>query len=242
MMRPRLKFFIQCDEVRNENGKFSAIGIFDTIYSLVFPVSHRRFFLFMGLVGPEGRYELQLLIRGPNDQPIAEVRGELNLSGSDRVGNVVFGLENFPLPAPGRYMVTVFLEGDFLAEFPFFAARPFDATKRTPEDIQSLLQRDDVVKTANCDVVCPKCKATYRFQYNLDPTAPVAPGFLPIPPGDEFVCGTCTTRIPIADLRLNLQHLVGIPREWVERIPPNYRAKSAGPNQSPSPDEGASEQ
>jgi uncharacterized Zn-finger protein len=215
-MRPILKYFIQCDDVRNENGKFSAIGIFDTIYSLFFPTNHPRFFLLVGFTGKEGTYPLDVQILGPEGKTIAEVKGQLQIAASHQVANVVFCFEKFPLITPGRYTITLFLEGDFFAEFPFFARPPFETPHRSPEEIAALLERPDIVKSANADVHCPKCKTLYRFQHNLDPKAPIATGFLALPPGEFFLCSVCGSQIPIAQLRENLMRIVGVPKAWLD--------------------------
>jgi hypothetical protein len=215
-VRPKLKYFIQCDEVRNDRGKFSAIGIFDTIYSLFFPTTHQRFFLLIGFTGAEGTYPLDVQLAGPEHKTIAEVKGQLQIAAPTQVANVVFCFEKFPLPVPGQYSIALFLEGDFLAEFPFFARPPFETPKRSPEEIAALLERPDIVKSANADIQCPKCHSVYRFQHNLDPKAPVAPGYLALPPGDVFICSVCMTHIPITHLRENLMRVVGVPRSWLE--------------------------
>ncbi|MGB9691757.1 MAG: DUF6941 family protein [Candidatus Sumerlaeaceae bacterium] len=215
-MRPHLKYFIQCDDVRNEQGKFSAVGIFDTIYSLFFPTNHPRFFVLIGFVGPKGTFPLEVHISAPDGHSIAEAKGKLQIGAPHQVANIVFCFENFPLIAPGQYTITLFLEGDFLAEFPFFARPPFETPKRTPEEVAALLERPDIVKSANADVQCPKCRSLYRFQHNLDPKAPVASGFLPLPPGDSFVCSVCATVIPIVQLRENLMRIVGVPESWLK--------------------------
>lgn len=229
-MRPKLKYFIQCDDIRNDQGKFSALGIFDTIYSLFFPANHPRFFLLLGFTGDEGTYPLDVQISGPQNTPIAQVKGQLQIASGSQVSNVVFCFEKFPLATPGRYMISLFLEGDFLAEYPFFARPPFESHTRSPEEIQTLLRRDDVVKSANADVVCPKCQSVYRFQHNLDPSAPVAPGFLALPPGDFFACSVCFTQIPIAQLRENLSRIVGVPRAWLDA---HFGKPPQGPPPSP---------
>lgn len=231
MMRPRLKYFIQCDEVRNEQGKFSALGIFDTIYSLFFPSTHPRFFLLVGFMGPEGSYPLDVQISDPAGRAIADVKGRLQIAASHQVANAVFCFEKFPLVTPGQYTITLFLEGDFLAEFPFFARPPFEARQRTAEEIAALLERPDIVKSANADVHCPRCKTLYRFQHNLDPKAPVTPGFLALPPGEFFYCSICQTQIPITQLRENLMRIVGVPKSWLEG-----HMQGPPPSSPPDPD------
>jgi uncharacterized Zn-finger protein len=237
-MRPRLKYFIQCDEVRNEQGKFSAIGIFDTIYSLFFPASHPRFFLLLGFTGAEGNYKVDIYITSPDGKQIAELKGEVRIQNESHVTNAVFCFEKFPLVIPGRYTITIFLEGDFLAEYPFFARPPFDAQNRTPEEIAELMKRPDIVKSATAEVSCPKCGTQYRFQYNLDPRAPVAPGSLALPPGEFFACAACGTHIPLTQLRENLSRIVGVPQSWLQG-PPGHNPPDVQPGDSQGGDSDA---
>jgi hypothetical protein len=116
MPMPRIKYFVQCDEVKNENGKFSAIGIFDTIFASSFPAVHRQFFLMLGLLGAEGVFDVECLIISPEGRTIANSKGQLKLDSPQSVGNVAFGFMNFLLPQPGKYKISVFLDGDFLAD------------------------------------------------------------------------------------------------------------------------------
>lgn len=230
MAVPKLKYFIQCDEVRNDGGKFSALGLFDTIFSLIFPATHRRFFLLLGFVGGEGEYDVELHITAPDGNSMGQAKGKLHLASPEQVGNVVFAFENLPLPSEGRYTLSLFLDGDFCAEHYFNVRPPVARRKRTPEEIAALLKDPDIIKSANADVQCDKCRAVYRFQLQLDPAAPVDPGFLRIPPGDFFACGGCGRHIPITQVRQNLENIVGISRRLLE---PHYP-----PQQPPPPPAG----
>lgn len=216
MPNPKLKYFIQCDEVRNDNGKFSAIGMFDAIFSFIFPATHKKFCLLLGFVGSQGHFDVEIQIAAPNGTVTARANGEINLPADDQVGNVVFSFENFPLPAEGRYTVSVFLDGDFLTEWWFKAQPPFRKRDRTPEEIAMLMAQPDIVKSANVDIACEQCRTVYRFQHNLDPNVPVEPGAVPLPPGDIFACAVCGRQIGLKQLRENLLNIVGIPRQWLD--------------------------
>lgn len=216
MAVPKLKYFIQCDLVRNDNGKFSAIGLFDTIFSLIFPASHKQFFLLLGFVGGEGTYDIELQITAPDGQVLGQTKGQLQLAAPNQVGNVVFAFENFPLPREGCYTLSVFLDGDFCAEHFFTARPPFARRQRTPEEIGALLTQPEVIKSANADVSCEKCRAAYRFQLQLDPAAPVETGFLRLPPGEYFICSQCGEQIQIGQVRQNLENIVGLDRRWLQ--------------------------
>lgn len=215
MAIPRIKYFIQCDEVRNDNGKYSALGIFDTIFSFIFPATHRRFVLLLGLVGAEGKFDLELHFTSPHGTNLATIKGELTLPSPEQIGNVVFALENFPLPEEGQYTISVFLDGDFLAEYFFRVQPPFRKRERTPEEIEVLLSQPDIIQVANVDVTCEQCKTVYRFQHHLDPNTPPEPGFLNLPPGDVFACAVCGRHIEVQQIRDNLENIVGIPRQWL---------------------------
>jgi len=230
---PKLKYFIQCDEVRNDNGKFSALGLFDTIFSFIFPASHRKFFLLLGFIGAEGKYDVELQITAPDGRSLGNTKGEINLERPEQVSNVVFAFENFPLPLEGRYTLSIFLDGDFLTEHYFHARPPFPRRERTVEEIAMLLQQDGIIKSANADVNCDRCRATYRFQMQLDPNAPVQQGFMKLPPGDVFLCGSCGNKIALGQVRQNLENIVGIPQQWLNATP-------AGPEggASPQPEQG----
>jgi hypothetical protein len=212
---PKLKYFIQCDEVRNEGGKFSAIGMFDTIFSFIFPATHRRFFLLLGFIGAEGKYDVELQVTGPDGRNLGNTKGEIALEAADQVANTVFAFENFPLPLEGRYTLSVFLDGDFLTEQYFSARPPFPRRQRTPEEISQLLNQPDIIRSANADVQCDRCKAVYRFQQQLDPAAAVDAGFMKMPPGDVFLCAACGNRISLVQVRNNLENIVGIPKQWL---------------------------
>lgn len=230
MARPKLKYFIQCDEVRNENGKFSAIGIFDAIYSFIFPANHTKFFLLAGFTGEPGEHTLDLQVAGPDGRVLGKTSGQLKLEHPESVSNVVFGFDKFPLPAEGRYTLSLFMDGDFLVEHSFIAKPPFPRRQRTPEEIQELLTKPDVIRSANADVQCQKCRAAYKFQVQLDPNAAVDAGFSPMPPGNSFLCGKCGNEIPLVQVRQNLENIVGIPKQWLA-------PKSGAPGQQ-TPDKG----
>lgn len=232
MAMPKLKYFLQCDEVRNEGGKFSALGIFDTIFSFIFPASHKRFFLLLGFSGGEGRYDLEVHITAPNGAVLARANGELAIAPEQQGGNTVFGFENLPLPLQGDYTVSVFLDGDFLVEHVFRAQPPFRKHDRSPEEIALLMEQPDIVKTANVEMVCDKCRTTYRFQHNLDPSAPIEKGFVGLPPGEFFICAVCGSRLAVEQLRENMQNIVGIPRQWLDA---RARQQQQPPQANPGP-------
>ena len=235
-MIPKMKYFIQCDEVRNDNGKLAAIGIFDSIYALIYPAQHKRFFIMMGFVGGKEKHDLQVNIASPNGDMLAEVKGEVVFASSENVVNTVFAIDNMPLPVEGKYPISIFLDGDFFSEQYFLVQSPNSGVKRTPEQIAELLQREDILKTASVEMICEKCRANYRFQQDLDPSASPKQGFMRLPPGDYFNCGSCGNKIPIAQLRRNLENIVGIPQAWMQQAQGDSQPLPSGPQQGPAPE------
>ncbi len=227
MTRPKLKYFIQCDEVRNEQGKFSAFGIFDTIYSFIFPATHKRFFLLSGFSGEPGEHDLELHVSGPDGRNLGNTKGHLKLESPESVANVIFEFGSFPLPSEGRYTLSLFMDGDFLAEHFFIAKPPFPRRPRTREEIEALLMQPDVIRSANADVTCSRCGSAYRFQLQLDPEAPVETGFDRLPERDDYQCLKCASMISLAQVRHNLENIVGIPRQWLS---PQDRSMHSGSN------------
>lgn len=236
MSRPKLKYFIQCDEVRNDGGKFSALGIFDTIFSFIFPASHKQFYLLSGFTGEPGEHKLELQVTGPDGQVLGNTKGDLKLEIPDNVANVVFAFDNFPLPAEGRYTLSLFMDGDFLVEHVFTARPPFPRRQRTRGEIDQLLAQPDVIRSANADVQCQHCRAAYKFQLQLDPAAPVDAGYSPLPPGSSFLCGQCGNEISLVQVRQNLENIVGIPRQWLAPKSGGAPAQTA-PDRTPPPTE-----
>lgn len=232
MAIPKLKYFIQCDEVRNDSGKFSAVGIFDTIFSFIYPATHKRFFILLGFIGAEGKFDIEVHFTGPDGRQIAKASGEISALSTEQVTNTVFSFENFPLPMEGRYTISVFLDGDFFGEQHFRVQPPFQSRERTPDEIATLLQQPDIIKSANVDVGCDKCKTIYRFQVQLDSSAPVESGFLHLPPGDEFACSVCGQRIPIRQVRRNMDNILGIPRQWLGTTGRPQQAGGSGPGET----------
>jgi hypothetical protein len=231
MARPKLKYIIQCDEVRIENGKFSAVGMFDNIYSFIFPAAHKKFFLLIGFTGEPGMHSLDMQVTGPGGESLGNTHGQLKIENRDQTVNTVFAFENFPLPAEGRYTLSLFIDGDFLLEDFFTARPPVPRREKTSDEISKLLEQPDVIHSANADVSCTKCRGIYKFQLKLDPTADVDEGFMKMPPGEAFTCGQCGNIVPLTQVRQNLENIVGIPRAWLS---PQSAGENAPQGQSPA--------
>ena len=187
MNMPRLKYFLQCDDVKQENGKLCPVGLFDTIYALTFPTAHPKMYLMLGFVDAEpGIYDVEIHICDPQGrEDFGKVEGKVESKSMDQTINMPILLEKFPLPEAGEYKFIVYVQGDFLCEYSFRA-------------IQS--ESSNVVQSANIDVECPKCHSKHRFQIGADPKFMPEIGFLPFPPGDVCKC-TCGNEIDLSAAR-----------------------------------------
>lgn len=217
MSLPRLKYFIQCDEVKQDQGKYSPLGIFDTIRTLVFPTYHKKFSLLIGLLDcAPGKHEIKVDITAPNGEVFGKIEGTFTCESADQTVNVVFNVEQCPLPMEGEYGFTVFVQGDVLCQYAFRAVMMVKHKENvTPEELAKLIGNPEIIQSANADVECPKCHAKYRFQVHLDPKATLEKGCLPFPPGFIFRC-MCKHEINLADAHRNLTQLVGLPSKYFQ--------------------------
>ncbi len=196
--------------------------MFDTILSVIFPATHLKFCFLLGFVNGSGDFDAELVITDPNQKTIATTRGAFQMRGDDSLANVIFVMEHFPLPDEGRYTVSLYLDGDFITDYHFFARSP--ATQpRSNDDLNRLLADPNIVKSATAQVSCGQCGAVYRFQHHLDPRQSLDEGHMALPAADSFRCGTCNNDIPLLLVKKNLQTLVVLPKGALNMPPPNQQ-------------------
>ena len=226
MSMPKLKYFIQCDEVQQKDGKYCPMGLFDTIYSLVFPTQHNKFSLMLGFVNAApGTYDIEIHISAPNKEVFGEVKGTFVSESADQTINTVFNIEKMPLPMAGEYMFSVFVQGDLLCEYAFRAMPPMKRQENlSAEDLHKLKADPNIIQSANAEVECPKCHQRHKFQLHLDPTALPEKGFMPFPPGNIFKC-ICSNTINLESARMSLSNLVGLPKDVLEKLNPKKNIK-----------------
>lgn len=121
---------ILCDQVIEDahTHNKSLIGTFNMIASREFPALHPRMCVVVSLTNCRKAYRLQLEItkeQEDDDQPILTMDGDVRLDDPNAVLDLVFRLEQFPLPEEGMYRIWLRLlpERRTLAQRCFVAQR-----------------------------------------------------------------------------------------------------------------------
>ncbi len=113
---PSIKSFLIADMVIQEQhtNKWSAIGIFDRIYSKTFPFKQRTLALFIKLSDAEGDLNIRVEFCDENDRVLALFEG-LKLRVPSRLTSVDFGIQtrDLPIPKPGKYYFKLYFNDDF---------------------------------------------------------------------------------------------------------------------------------
>ena len=216
---PRIKYLIQCDSVKQENGKYNALGIFDTIYSFVFPTVHEHFSLLLGVVDADpGKYDLLIYLYTPSEKQLAEIKGTFNITSKLQTLKYVINLDKCPLPEEGEYRISVMIQGDVVCEYKFRALSPVKRNRElTEEELKKVLNNEDYVQSANAAIECPQCHQRWQFQSNLDKKALPNKGFLPFPPGGRFHC-TCGKDMDLRATQHNIEQLLGLPKNLIQDL------------------------
>jgi hypothetical protein len=221
MSPPRLRYFLTCDGAQIQNGKVTAIGLFDTVVSAMYPAVHGSMAVVLGFEGQKAAtYALGLAILAPDGKELGRVDGpELVMTGHAGTVSQVLELRGLQFPTPGDYRIQVLLDGSPFSDQVLHICEPPRPQIRTAEELEALLKTPDVITSATSELQCDKCKTVFRFQVHLDPSKPRDPGFLPPPPSKVFVCGTCGNRINSDGVAANLRRLLGLHRSWLPIAP-----------------------
>ncbi len=115
-----------CDFAADYSGKLCALGVFDTIVAVQFPVQHphcaialRMLFrdedrgqhkLCVSLIDDDGRNML------PNLEPSFDVQLPENMFFA--TSNMVFNLQGLQFKRPGQYSIDIALDGRMIARIP----------------------------------------------------------------------------------------------------------------------------
>lgn len=120
--KPEVLTFLIADQVIQEKNtnKWSAIGIFDHIYSDSFPLIHPNFGLYVKLTDAQGEYKIHFEITDSAHQKIAVFEG-LNLRVDSPLVTIDFGIQtrNLHIPKPDHYHVDLFFNGQMCKSLPF---------------------------------------------------------------------------------------------------------------------------
>ncbi|GAC1443024.1 MAG: hypothetical protein NVSMB52_00900 [Chloroflexota bacterium] len=120
-MQPTVKAAFLCDyALTSDEGKLSAVGIFENINFPNLPNAYPRFFVVIILTLDAGAHDVRLSIVDPGaqqmlpDPPSVEV--QVDTPGADT--NLVIDFNNLPFNRAGIYQVQLFLEGRLIHSIP----------------------------------------------------------------------------------------------------------------------------
>jgi hypothetical protein len=119
-IKPKLNYTILCDDVRQEmGGKFSLMGLFESIYANSFPAVHPRFAIVNEWIGGKGDFKLTIRLLGPNKKEVlSESDSTMNLFSEAQRHRDIAVRFNTTFSAPGTYWIEMLLDGEQAALVP----------------------------------------------------------------------------------------------------------------------------
>ena len=113
-IKPRLNYTLLCDDVRQEmGGKFSLMGLFESVYSNTFPALHPRFAIVNDWSGGKGDFISRLRLLAPDQQQVlSESESKINLFNESQHHRDISIRFNSTFNAPGTFWIETLLDGD----------------------------------------------------------------------------------------------------------------------------------
>lgn len=119
-IQPRLVHTIVCDDVRQEmGGKFSLMGLFETISAGIFPALHPRFAIINEWSGGRGEFLAKIRLLAPDRRTVlSESEAKFTLFNDTQRHRDISIRFNTSFPAPGTYWLEMLLDNDQVAMVP----------------------------------------------------------------------------------------------------------------------------
>lgn len=119
-IKPRLLYTILCDDVRQElGGKFSLMGLFESIYANAFPAVHPRFAIVNEWTGGNGEFRLTIRLLSTNKQEVlSESESTLNLYSETQRHRDISVRFNTTFGSAGTYWIEILLDGEQITLVP----------------------------------------------------------------------------------------------------------------------------
>ena len=119
-IKPVLVHTILCDDVRQEmGGKFSLMGLFETISAGNFPAVHPRFAIMNEWTGGRGEFTAKIRLLAPDRKTvISESEAKLTLFNETQHHRDISVRFNTTFPAPGTYWIEMLLDNEQTALVP----------------------------------------------------------------------------------------------------------------------------
>lgn len=125
--RPSCLSIIISDAVyRDEmSKKLIIVGTFNTIHALTFPHRHDHMSVLFSLTSGRRTYEVTLAIEnGSTGASLAEIKGPMRLDNPLNITDVSVELRHLEFAEPGKYWVTLRVDGEIICQRPFMVAGP----------------------------------------------------------------------------------------------------------------------
>lgn len=110
-----------CDTLLIEEGtrKVALIGCFSALTARQFPTGPRTFFAYADLTDSEGSFTAELIVsRLDTQEEIYRTQRSVHFADRLRVVRCGVKVADCRFPAPGEYLVTLFIGGDWVAQRP----------------------------------------------------------------------------------------------------------------------------
>lgn len=119
-VKPVLSYTLLCDDVRQElGGKFSLMGLFESIYSGSFPAVHPRFAIVNEWTGGKGEFLARIRLLGPDKaQVLSDSESRLVLYSETQRHRDIAVRFNTTFSAPGTYWVEILLDNERISLVP----------------------------------------------------------------------------------------------------------------------------
>ena len=107
-----------CDYVIIEEGtrKVSLVGVFSGIRALTFPFFRPPFCVFVALTDGQGEAEVELTVTHvESDEEVYSFQRSVRFPDRFTEVRVLMRLAECPFPAPGSYMFTLLVDGEWIA-------------------------------------------------------------------------------------------------------------------------------
>jgi hypothetical protein len=119
-VKPNLVHTILCDDVRQElGGKFSLMGLFETISAGTFPALHARFAILNEWSGGRGEFIAKIRLLTPDRRTVlSESEAKFALFNESQRHRDISVRFNTSFPAPGTYWLEMLLDNEQVALVP----------------------------------------------------------------------------------------------------------------------------
>jgi len=113
-IKPRLNYTLICDDVRQEmGGKFSLMGLFESIYAATFPATHHRFAIVNEWVGGRGEFIAKIRLLAPDREfVLSESESKLTLFNEAQRHRDISIRFNTTFKVPGNYWIEMLIDGE----------------------------------------------------------------------------------------------------------------------------------